>query len=138
MRALEVKRSTGLSIRSFQEGKTTIRDFNIIKIGLDLPREQLYDHINRRVDGMMQQGLLEEVISLQPHRHLNALQTVGYKELFDYLDGTISLEAAIDLLKRNTRHYAKRQLTWFRRDTGITWFSPFDLPGIMAFLENHV
>lgn len=138
MRALEVKRSTGRSIRSFQEGKTTTRDFNIIKIGLDLPREQLYDHINRRVDSMIRQGLLEEVISLQPYRHLNALQTVGYKELFGYLDGALSLEAAIDLLKRNTRHYAKRQLTWFRRDAGITWFSPFDLPGVMAFLETRL
>jgi tRNA dimethylallyltransferase len=138
MRALEVKRATSQSIRSFQEGKTTARDFNIIKIGLDLPREQLYDNINRRVDSMMQQGLLEEVISLLPHRHLNALQTVGYKELFDYLDGTLSLEAAIDLLKRNTRRYAKRQLTWFRRDAGMTWFSPVDLPEVMAFLETRL
>jgi len=134
MRALEVKRATGQSIRSFQEGKTAPRDFTIIKIGLDLPREQLYAHINHRVDVMMQQGLLEEVKSLLPYRQLNALQTVGYKELFDYLDGAISLDEAIDTLKKNTRHYAKRQLTWFRRDTGITWFSPVAYEEIMAHL----
>jgi tRNA dimethylallyltransferase len=138
MRALEVVRSTGQSIRTFQEGKITTRDFDIIKIGLDLPRQQLYAHINQRVDGMMLQGLLNEVTSLLPYRHLNALQTVGYKELFDYLDGALSLDAAIDLLKKNTRHYAKRQLTWFRRDEAITWFSPFEHPQVLAFLEARL
>jgi len=138
MRALEVVRATGRSIRSFQGGSGISRDFNIIKIALDLPREQLYDNINRRVDIMMEQGLLQEVKSLLPYRHLNALQTVGYKELFDYLDGRLSLADAINLLRQNTRHYAKRQLTWFRRDAGITWFSPVDLSGIIAFLETRL
>ncbi len=138
MRALEVKRSAGRSIRSFQEGKTAPRDFNILKIGLDLPREQLYANINHRVDAMMEEGLLEEVTSLLPYRSLNALQTVGYKELFDYLDHTTSLDTAVDLLKRNTRHYAKRQLTWFRRDTDIHWFSPFRQQEIMSFLQTQV
>jgi tRNA dimethylallyltransferase len=135
LRALEVKRSTGQSIRSFQEGKTTPRYFNTIKLGLTLPREQLYDNINCRVDAMMAQGLLAEVQSLLPYRHLNALQTVGYKELFDYLDNTISLDAAIDLLKRNTRHYAKRQLTWFNRDAAIKWFAPSAYQQVLSYLE---
>lgn len=135
-RALEVIRATGRSIRSFQEGKTTTRDFNIIKIGLNLPGEQLYHNINRRVDIMMEQGLLQEVTSLLPYRSLNALQTVGYKELFEYLDHTISLDAAIELLKKNTRHYAKRQLTWFRRDETIHWFSPLQVAEILVFLQS--
>ena len=138
MRALEVKRSTGQSIRSFQEGKTAPRDFNIIKIGLDLPRPQLYENINHRVDAMMQQGLLDEVKSLLPYRRLNALQTVGYKELFEYLDGAASLDAATDMLKKNTRHYAKRQLTWFRRDPHITWFSPFNQQAITTHLSRSL
>ncbi|HEY4149507.1 MAG TPA: tRNA (adenosine(37)-N6)-dimethylallyltransferase MiaA [Chitinophagaceae bacterium] len=137
MRALEVIRATGRSIRSFQAGKAALRDFNIIKIGLELTRNQLYDTINHRVDAMMEQGLLQEVTSLLPYRSLNALQTVGYKELFDYLDHSISLDIATDLLKRNTRHYAKRQLTWFRRDADIHWFSPFGQQEIVSFLQEY-
>ena len=115
LRALEVKLSTGKSILDFHSGKKETRDFEIKNILLELPRQQLYDNISHRVDKMMDDGLLNEVKSLFPLRHLNALQTVGYKELFDYFEGKISLENAIEEIKKNTRHYAKRQMTWFRR-----------------------
>ena len=124
MRALEVIETTGKSITLFRKGSKQKRSFSIYKIGLELPREQLYDRINRRVDQMIEQGLVEEVKALLPVKHLNALQTVGYKELFSYFEGKNSLEAAIDEIKKNTRHYAKRQLTWFKRDADIHWFSP--------------
>jgi tRNA dimethylallyltransferase len=126
MRALEVKQSTGKSIRSFQQGKKTERNFRIIKTALKLPKEELHRNINFRVDEMMNQGLLEEVKTLMPWRHLNALQTVGYTELFDYLEGKYTLEQAVEQVKKNTRQYAKRQMTWFRRDKDIAWFSPVD------------
>ena len=131
MRALEVVQSTGKSIRSFQQGKKIQRPFRIIKTALELPKEELHRNINHRVDQMMEQGLLEEVKTLVPWRHLNALQTVGYTELFDYLDGKHTLEQAVELIKKNTRQYAKRQMTWFRRDKEITWYSPSDLSGII-------
>ena len=121
MRAREGKRSTGHSNLVFQKGKKASRDFSIKKIGLQLPREILYERINTRVDNMMQEGLLEEVKGLFPYRQLNALQTVGYQELFDYLEGKHSLEKAVELIKRNTRHYAKRQMTWFKKDIEIEW-----------------
>jgi tRNA dimethylallyltransferase len=121
MRALEVWQATGQSILSFRTRQKKERPFSIMKIGLELPRQELYERINRRVDQMMEAGLLEEVKSLLPFRHLNALQTVGYKELFDHLDGKVSLEEAIELIKKNTRHYAKRQMTWFRKDPAIQW-----------------
>jgi tRNA dimethylallyltransferase len=124
MRALEVLLSTGKSIRTFQKGKQEERPFNIIKIGLELPREQLYNQINLRVDQMMEQGLLEEVKSLVAYKNVNALQTVGYKEIFEYMDGKINLAQAIDNIKTNTRHYAKRQLTWFKKDATIQWVNP--------------
>jgi tRNA dimethylallyltransferase len=127
IRALEVKQATGQSIREFQQGKKTTRDFRIIKIGLELPKPELHARIHARVDAMIQQGLVQEVESLLPYRHLNALQTVGYSEIFDYLDGKITLETAIDQIKTNTRQYAKRQMTWFRRDDSITWFAPQQL-----------
>ncbi|MEO5648628.1 MAG: tRNA (adenosine(37)-N6)-dimethylallyltransferase MiaA [Ginsengibacter sp.] len=115
LRALEVKLSTGKSILNFKSGKKAVRDFEIKNILLELPREQLYQNINQRVDQMMEEGLLEEAEKLYPYRHLNALQTVGYKELFDYLDHKISLDKAIEEIKKNTRHFAKRQMTWFKR-----------------------
>lgn len=130
-RALEVIRSTGRSIRSFQQGKKAIRNFRIINIALELPKEQLHANINHRVDEMLRQGLVEEVKALLPARHLNALQTVGYTEIFDYLDGKQTLEQAAALIKKNTRQYAKRQMTWFRRDTNIKWFSPYDFKDII-------
>jgi tRNA dimethylallyltransferase len=116
LRALEVKLSTGKSISDFHSQKKVKRNFEIKVRLLELPREQLYNKINLRVDQMMESGLLKEAGSLYPYKHLNALQTVGYKELFDYFDGNISLQKAIEEIKKNTRHYAKRQMTWFKKN----------------------
>lgn len=138
MRALEMVEATGKSIRSFQTRPVVERPFRIVKIGLDLPRELLYDRINRRVDEMMIEGLLEEVRQLLPFRHLNALQTVGYSEFFDYLDGKCTLAEAVELVKQNTRRYAKRQLTWFRKDEELRWFSPTDKKQILAYIESEL
>jgi tRNA dimethylallyltransferase len=121
MLALEVKLSTGRSIISFRTREKKTRPFRIRKIGLHLRKEQLHDRIHARVDNMMEQGLLEEVKSLVPYKDRNALQTVGYNELFAYLEGQCSLEEAVDEIKKNTRHYAKRQMTWFRKDPSIQW-----------------
>lgn len=114
LRALEIKLSTGKSILEFQSGKKVERDFNIKNINLEIPRDDLYKRINNRVDEMMNDGLLKEAESLFPYRQLNALQTVGYRELFDFMEGKISLPEAIDAIKKNTRHFAKRQITWFK------------------------
>jgi tRNA dimethylallyltransferase len=124
IRALEVKQATGESIRTFQQGKKATRPFNIIKLALELPKPELHTRINTRVDKMMEQGLLKEVEGLIPFKQLNALQTVGYSELFEYLDGNASLQHAIDRIQTNTRHYAKRQMTWFKKDAGMQWFAP--------------
>jgi tRNA dimethylallyltransferase len=121
MRALEVKLSTGRSILDFQTHNKKTRDFDIIKIGLDMPREALYDRINARVNVMMEDGLEAEVKSLEQYKNLNALQTVGYREIFSYLEDDISLEYAIQMIKQNTRNYAKRQLTWFKADEQVQW-----------------
>lgn len=115
MRALEVKLSTGISILNFHSGKKITRDFKIKKINLEIPRDELYERINNRVNDMINAGLLKEAEKLFPHRHLNALQTVGYKELFDFMEGKVSLDKAIDDIKKNTRHFAKRQITWFKK-----------------------
>jgi tRNA dimethylallyltransferase len=138
MRALEVKRGTGESILSFRLSQPGQRPFNIIKIGLDLPREQLYRQINHRVEQMMEQGLLDEAASLYPFRHLNALQTVGYTELFEHIDGSIPLPQAVDLIAQHTRNYAKRQLTWFRRDRNVHWFESQKPQSIIAFSEEKL
>jgi tRNA dimethylallyltransferase len=124
MRALEVKLSSGKSITDFQTQQKKQRDFNIIKIGLELPKEELIKNINHRVDIMMEQGLLEEVKSLDAFRNLNALQTVGYSELLDYLNGNLTLDKAVERIKINTRQYAKRQMTWFKKDEEIKWVNP--------------
>jgi len=121
LRALEVCIYTGKPFSSFKEACPKKRDFEIVKTGLTLPREELYERIDRRVLDMMDRGLLDEVKSLVEYRDCPALQTVGYKELFDYLDGKTSLEEAVRLIQRNTRHYAKRQMTWWRRDTSVNW-----------------
>lgn len=115
MRALGVKLVTGNSILDFHSGKKIKRDFDIKKINLEIPRDELYGRINKRVDDMMDTGLLKEAEGLFPFRHLNALQTVGYKELFDFIEGEVSLDKAIDDIKKNTRHFAKRQITWFKK-----------------------
>jgi tRNA dimethylallyltransferase len=124
MRALEIVLSTGESILSYQKGVKKNRNFNIVKIALELPRNVLYDKINLRVEDMMKLGLLDEVRGLIGVRHLNALQTVGYRELFEYIDGKITLEEAVGLIQQNSRHYAKRQLTWFRKDADFKWMPP--------------
>lgn len=121
LRALTFKRSTGKSIKTYQTGKKKERPFNIIKVALELPREVLYDRINQRVDIMMEQGLLEEAQALYPQKHLKNLQTVGYQELFEYMDGNCTLEEAVDKIKQHSRNYAKRQLTWFRKDKEYKW-----------------
>ncbi|HET9747072.1 MAG TPA: tRNA (adenosine(37)-N6)-dimethylallyltransferase MiaA [Chitinophagaceae bacterium] len=121
MRALEVMESTGRSILEFRSHGKIDRDFNITKIGLELAKEELHQNINSRVDKMLDDGLVEEVISLEEYRDNNALQTVGYSEIFEHLDGKLSLPAAIEEIKKNTRQYAKRQMTWFRKDKEINW-----------------
>lgn len=134
VRALEVSLQTGVPYSSFRTGMRRERDFSITKIGIDLPREELYARIDRRVDAMLAAGLEEEARRLYPYRTLNALQTVGYKELFDWFDGRISRDEAIEAIKRNTRRYAKRQMTWFRRDGEIHWFGPEDFDAMLALL----
>jgi tRNA dimethylallyltransferase len=134
MRALEVKLSTGRSIIEFQTKQKEERDFNIVKIGLELPREDLYQRINKRVDEMMQHGLAEEVKGLQKFQKLNALQTVGYRELFGHFVGDLSLDDAVEAIKINTRHYAKRQMTWFKKDEEVKWFSPSDVDEIISLV----
>lgn len=135
MRALEVVRATGQSILTFRTGAEKLRPFVVRWVGLELPREELIRRIDLRVDGMMQSGLLDEVKALYPHRSLNALQTVGYRELFDHLDGTCSLEEAVERIKISTRQYAKRQMTWFRKMPGVHWFHPSDEAGLFRFLK---
>jgi tRNA dimethylallyltransferase len=124
MRALEVHRATSRSILDFRKGKKAERNFEIQKIALHLPKEQLHQQIHQRVDKMIEIGLIEEVRSLIPYQHLNALQTVGYKEIFDHFNGITTLNDAIEEIKKNTRHYAKRQMTWFRRDEEFEWKTP--------------
>ncbi|HTL06655.1 MAG TPA: tRNA (adenosine(37)-N6)-dimethylallyltransferase MiaA, partial [Chitinophagaceae bacterium] len=138
MRALEVRLQTGQSILQFQKEKKAERPFNIIKLGLQLPRPQLYAQINHRVELMMAEGLEEEARALQPYSALNALQTVGYSEMFDYFNGRLSLAEAVDEIKKHTRHYAKRQLTWFLKDSSIKWFSPLDHNQLINYLLKLV
>ncbi|MGZ3776881.1 MAG: tRNA (adenosine(37)-N6)-dimethylallyltransferase MiaA, partial [Mucilaginibacter sp.] len=124
IRALEVFEHTGVPFSAYRKSTTNQRPFRSFKIGIDLPREVLYQRINQRVHEMIKQGLVEEVKALLPYRHLNALNTVGYSELFDYFDGETDLETAIALIKQNTRRFAKRQMTWFRKDQQIRWLTP--------------
>ncbi|MDR0510784.1 MAG: tRNA (adenosine(37)-N6)-dimethylallyltransferase MiaA [Rikenellaceae bacterium] len=135
VRALEVCLQTGRTYSSLRKGTATKRDFDIIKIGMLLPREELYARIDRRVEAMMEAGLDAEARALYPYRQLNALQTVGYRELFDHFDGRRSLESAVELVKRNSRRYAKRQMTWFGRDKAIAWFDPRDPTAIEEHLK---
>ncbi|MEP6617227.1 MAG: tRNA (adenosine(37)-N6)-dimethylallyltransferase MiaA [Ginsengibacter sp.] len=137
MRALEVKLSTGKSIFEFHLHAKKMRNFSIVKTGLEMPRQQLYQQINARVDAMMDQGLLDEAKSLYPDKNINALRTVGYKELFEYIDGKDPLDVAVNLIKTNTRKFAKRQLTWFRRDQEINWLDtrPAGLKLLLKLLE---
>lgn len=134
--ALEICTMTGKTYTSFRKREKRERPFRIIKIGLNRPREELYERINRRVDQMMAEGLLDEVQNLYPQRHLNALNTVGYKELFDYIDGRWSLEEAIERIKGNTRRYARKQLTWYKKDEQIRWFHPDDKETIINYISQ--
>lgn len=135
VRALETCLSTGKPFSSFRVGNKAKRDFKAIQIGLTAEREIIYNRINKRVEIMMSNGLLEEAKSVEEHKTLNALQTVGYKELYDYADGITDLEEAIELIKRNTRRFAKKQLTWFRRDETIQWF---DYKTEFGDILNHI
>ena len=138
LRAVEVCMQTGQPYSSLRTGEKRERNFRIIKVGIDWEREVLYDRINRRVDIMIDEGLEAEARAVYHLRHLNSLQTVGYREMFEYFDGTISREEAIELIKRNSRRYAKRQMTWFRRDEEIRWFSPEEFDSMIDFLENKI
>ncbi len=135
IRALEVCLQTGHPYSEQRTGEHRRRPFEIVKIGIDLPRKELYERIDRRVDTMVDAGLEAEARVLYPYRALNALQTVGYRELFSYFDGDISREEAILLIKRNSRHYAKRQLTWFRRDAEIRWFAPDEITAMIRYID---
>lgn len=135
LHALEVCYQTGQPFSKLRTGGIKRRSFEIVKIGLDCPREVLYDNIDRRVLKMIQQGLEQEVRSVSDKRHLNALNTVGYKEMFAYLDGEYDLDRAIELIQRNTRHYAKKQLSWFKRYGDVQWFSPYDRQRILDMLS---
>jgi tRNA dimethylallyltransferase len=137
MRALEVIRATGVSIQQFKSGRKADRDFSILKIALQLPKEQLHRNIENRVDAMVAAGLIDEVKALQPFQHYNALQTVGYKELFAFLKGETGREEAIAQIKKNTKQYAKRQLTWFRKDASYTWLPP-QPAAVLSFLQQHL
>lgn len=138
IRAIEVCLMTGKPYSSFRTETTKDRPFQILKIGLNTDREKLYAQINQRVDEMMAKGLEEEAKSIYPFRHLNSLNTVGYKELFAYFDGAINREKAVELIKRNTRHYARKQLTWLRKDEQIHWFEPHQLQEIIHFIEQNI
>ncbi|MBL7778582.1 MAG: tRNA (adenosine(37)-N6)-dimethylallyltransferase MiaA [Chitinophagales bacterium] len=130
-RALEIIYTSGKKYSEQRIGKKAERPFEVIKIGLSLPREILYERINQRVDDMIASGLIDEARQLYLHRKLPALDTVGYSELFDFFEDKISLEDAIALIKQNTRNYAKRQMTWFKKDTGIKWFQPGDVDALL-------
>lgn len=134
IRALEIYRGTGKPFSSFRKNNKVKRDFNVLKIGLELPRKEIYERIDSRVDLMMEEGLLDEVKSLYKFKNLNSLQTVGYRELFDYLDETVNLDFAVEEIKKNTRRYAKRQLTWYRKDERVNWFSPHEKEEILSYI----
>lgn len=138
IRGLEVVLSTGKKLSSFLTASKKVRPFNILKVGLNTDRALLYERINHRVDLMMEAGLLQEVQELLPYRQYNALNTVGYSELFDYLDGKSDLALAIAMIKQNTRRFAKRQLTWFRRDENTAWFEPNHTNEVIGYIQNKL
>lgn len=138
MRALELVKTSGKKINELRGKKKIELGFEVIKIGLELPREELYDRINLRMDQMINQGLFEEAERFHQHKDLNALQTVGYREIVDFREGKYDKAEAIRLLKQNSRHYAKRQLTWFKRDESIHWFHPNETEKIIQLLGSHI
>lgn len=135
--ALEICYMTGNTYSSYRTNTKKIRPFNIIKIGLNRPREEMYERINNRVLKMMKQGLIEEAKAVYPQKGLNALNTVGYKELFAYFDGDISLDDAILKIQSNTRQYMRKQVTWFKRDNEIKWFSPTNIEEIINYIDDQ-
>ena len=136
MRALEVAEATGKSILEFRKGKKEKRDFDVIKIGLELSKENLHRNIDNRVDKMIRAGIVDEAKGLLSYKYLNSLQTVGYAEMFDYLEGRVSLHDAVELIKKNTRQYAKRQITWFKKEREIAWFAPDDVEKMKGHLQD--
>ena len=136
IRALEVCISEGKPFSAFRKDEKKARAFKTVKIGLNQPREVLYERINKRVDNMIREGLLDEVKSLMPFRSSNALNTVGYTELFDFFDNQVTLPEAVEKIKQNTRKFAKRQLTWFRKDPGIEWFEPSQFEQVLAYIDH--
>jgi tRNA dimethylallyltransferase len=136
IRALELFRASGLKASQLRAKEKRKHDFKIIKIGLELERGKLYERINARMDAMIRKGLFEEAMQFFPQRDLNALQTVGYREIFDYIEGKYDQEEAIRLLKRNTRRYAKRQLTWFKRDDEMHWFNPDQVEQMIELIDS--
>ena len=135
--ALEICMMTGKPYSSFRKQEKKARPFRIVKIGLTRPREELYKRINRRVDKMMKEGLLEEAQQMYPKRELNALNTVGYKEMFEYMKGKWTLHEAVERIKGNTRRYARKQLTWYKKDEQIRWFHPDDKEEIISYIEQQ-
>lgn len=138
IRALEIIRGTGKKFSSFQQNQSKQRDFQVIKIGITTDREIIYNRINQRVDIMVGNGLIEEARSLYKFKDLNALQTVGYRELFQFFDGEITQEFAIEEIKKNTRRFAKRQLTWYRKDKAVHWFQPNSSQKVVDFLKTKL
>lgn len=136
--ALEICHMTGKTYTSFRKREKKERPFNIVKIGLNRPREELYERINQRVLQMVNEGLVEEAKQVFPKRNLNALNTVGYKELFDYFDGITDLDEAIRRIQSNTRRYCRKQLTWFKRDQCIRWFHPDNIEEIIKYIESLI
>lgn len=138
LHALEICHQTGRTYTSFRTGEKRKRPFNIIKIGLNRDRDELYERINQRVLDMMEQGLEQEARAMLPHRELNALNTVGYKEMFQYFDGAIPLEEAIRQIQSNSRRYARKQLTWYKRDAEIMWFNPENVNEITNYIDSRL
>lgn len=135
LHALEICHQTGKTYTSFRTGEKRQRPFKIIKIGLNRDRDELYERINQRVLDMMEQGLEEEARSMLPHRDLNSLNTVGYKEMFQYFDGAIPLEEAVRQIQSNSRRYARKQLTWYKRDAEMQWFNPENVKDIINYID---
>lgn len=138
LKALEVSIQSGKPYSSFLTNEKKLRDFKIIRLALDMKREILYERINTRVEKMIEDGLIEEVKSVEKYRDKNALKSVGYREIFKYLDGEIEIEEAVDLIKRNTRKYARKQLTWFRKDKLFPWFKPSETEQMISFIESQM
>ena len=138
LKAIEVSLATGKPYSSFLKHRKKERPFSILKIGLSIEREELYSRINKRVDKMVEEGLLDEAKKYHKDKHLNSLSTVGYKELFDHFDNKITLDRAIELIKRNSRNYARKQITWFRKDKDIKWFSFDEINQIIEFITNNM